>query len=104
MVFFRAADEGVVEAQAIMGTWYSQGKGVPQNYAEAMKWFRRAADQDNSEAQLNLGILYESGPRRQTRLRRRAEMVSRSRDPQSGRSPRCASPLYTAKAAVRPKT
>ena len=31
--------------QSFLGTMYLDGHGVPQDYAEAMKWFRRAADQ-----------------------------------------------------------
>ena len=34
---------------------------MPQDYAEAMKWFRLAADQGNAAAQNNLGVLYEEG-------------------------------------------
>jgi TPR repeat protein len=34
---------------------------VPQNYAEAVKWFRLAADQGNLDAQLNLGRKYTFG-------------------------------------------
>ena len=37
------------------------GLGVPQNYAEAAKWYRRAADLDYAEGQYNLGILYQQG-------------------------------------------
>ena len=38
-----------------------QGQGVPQNYAEAMRWFRRAADQNHAGAQFNLGLVYANG-------------------------------------------
>jgi TPR repeat protein len=37
---------------------YREGEGVPQNYAEALKWFRKAADQGNANAQFKLGIMY----------------------------------------------
>jgi hypothetical protein len=37
------------------------GWGVPQDYAEAAKWYRRAADRDYTEGQYNLGILYQQG-------------------------------------------
>ena len=30
--------------------WDTEGKGVPQDYAEAVKWYRLAADQGNAEA------------------------------------------------------
>ena len=34
---------------------------MPQNYAEAAKWWRLAADQGNTFAQYNLGTLYDDG-------------------------------------------
>ena len=37
------------------------GKGVQQNDAEAVKWYRRAADQGHAEAQYNLGVMYDDG-------------------------------------------
>jgi len=44
-----------------LGWFYSNGHGVPQNYGEAAKWYRLAADQGNSSAQFNLGIVYFIG-------------------------------------------
>ncbi len=35
--------------------------GVPQDYAEAVKWFRLAADQGDAFAHNNLGAMYEYG-------------------------------------------
>ena len=40
---------------------YYNGKGVPQDYAEAFKWWRLAAEQGDAKAQSNLGSLYEYG-------------------------------------------
>ena len=40
---------------------YSYGQGVPQDYAEALKWFRLAADQGLQLAQCNLGLAYANG-------------------------------------------
>jgi len=34
---------------------------VPQNYAEALKWYRKAAEQGHVQAQLNLGAMYING-------------------------------------------
>src|SRR5262249_41177495 len=39
---------------------YYDGVGVPQNYAEAAKWFRLAADQGDAEGQFKLGAMYYS--------------------------------------------
>jgi len=44
-----------------LGFLYHNGKGVPQNYAEAAKWYRMAADEGDDSAQLNLGLLYYTG-------------------------------------------
>ena len=38
-----------------------KGQGVPQDYAEAVKWYRKAAEQGNAEAQSNLGMMYYAG-------------------------------------------
>jgi TPR repeat protein len=40
---------------------YESGRGVPQSYAEALKWYRKAADQGLAQAQNNLGVLYFDG-------------------------------------------
>jgi TPR repeat protein len=40
---------------------YGNGQGVPQSYAEALKWFRKAANQGNAAAQFNLGLMYRMG-------------------------------------------
>ena len=40
---------------------YRNGEGVPENDAEAVKWFRKAADQGLANAQYNLGHMYNSG-------------------------------------------
>jgi uncharacterized protein len=34
---------------------YCEGNGIPQDYTEAVKWFRKAADQGYAEAQGRLG-------------------------------------------------
>ena len=39
----------------------SGGKGVPQDYAEAAKWYRLAADQGFAKAQNSLGAQYATG-------------------------------------------
>ena len=55
------AERGRPEMQTFVGSIYAVGKGVPQDLAEAAKWFRKAAGQGLAEAQYNLGILYEAG-------------------------------------------
>jgi TPR repeat protein len=48
-------------AQYNLGVMYKQGLGVPQDDAEAVKWWRLAADQKLAAAQSNLGTMYDSG-------------------------------------------
>jgi uncharacterized protein len=43
------------------GVLYEEGQGVPQDYAEAVKWFQLAADQGLAIAQNNLGAMYYNG-------------------------------------------
>jgi uncharacterized protein len=38
-----------------------QGLGVAQNYAEAVRWYRAAAEQGLGQAQVNLGVMYRQG-------------------------------------------
>ena len=39
------AVQGSAKAQYVLGNAYYRGDGVPQNYAEAAQWYRRAAEQ-----------------------------------------------------------
>jgi len=57
----RLAKLGDVKAQAQLGWMFETGRGVPQNYYEAAKWYYRAADQGNGWAQFELGLLYNKG-------------------------------------------
>jgi len=40
---------------------YHGGHGVPQDYQEALKWFRKAAEQADAQAQSMLGGMYANG-------------------------------------------
>ncbi len=40
---------------------YISGEGVEKDYYEAVKWYRKAAEQDFTDAQNVLGLLYENG-------------------------------------------
>ncbi len=55
------AEQGDVSAQYFLGVMYSYGRGVPQNDAEAVKWYRKAAEQGFAQAQYNLGVMYYFG-------------------------------------------
>jgi len=54
-------DQGDVWCQTMLGAMYNEGKGVPQDYAEAVRWYRLAADQGHADAQYALGIMYNDG-------------------------------------------
>lgn len=55
------AEKGNLKAQNNLGSMYLQGRGVAQNYSEAMKWFRKAVEQGLDVAQNSLGIMYGNG-------------------------------------------
>ncbi len=50
------ADQGVADAQSNLGVMYDNGEGVPQDHAEAVRWYRLAADQGLALAQFSLGV------------------------------------------------
>jgi uncharacterized protein len=55
------AERGDPAAEARLGYLFSTGRGVPQNYDEAAKWFYRAATRGNANAQFALGMAYNKG-------------------------------------------
>jgi TPR repeat protein/S1-C subfamily serine protease len=52
---------GDSSAQVNVGLMYYHGQGVPQNYTEALRWYRMAAAQGNASARFNLGAMYYHG-------------------------------------------
>jgi uncharacterized protein len=60
-LFRPLAEQGNVESERIVGSMYKYGWGVPQNYVEALKWLRKAADQGDSLAQLQMGEIFYAG-------------------------------------------
>jgi len=82
--FRTLAEQGVAEAQFKLGGMYEKGQrrfrrlperrrlapasgrvrslgGVPQDYAEAARWYRKAAEQGDARAQKDLGHMYFDG-------------------------------------------
>jgi TPR repeat protein len=56
------AEKGDAQSQFEMGKTFSLGKfGVATNYMEAVKWIRKAAEQNYVNAQYNLGVCYHDG-------------------------------------------
>jgi TPR repeat protein len=56
-----SAEKGDAAAQSALGVLYYEGKRVPQDYVEAIKWTRKAAEQGLAKAQCNLGVCYANG-------------------------------------------
>jgi uncharacterized protein len=52
---------GSVAVQAALGDMHYKGRGIPQDYAEAAKWYRKAAEQGYADAQYFLGHMYYEG-------------------------------------------
>jgi TPR repeat protein len=52
---------GEPQSQFNLGVFYEQGQVVPQDFTEAVKWYRRAAEQEIAPAQCNLGLCYQTG-------------------------------------------
>jgi TPR repeat protein len=55
------AKSGDAAAQFNLGILYKDGQGVPQDFAQAAVWFRKAAEQGDAHAQFCLGALYSFG-------------------------------------------
>lgn len=56
-----AAEGGDPAAQFSLGQMYKDGEGVPEDNAEAVRWYRQAADQGHADAQFSLGQMYANG-------------------------------------------
>ncbi len=59
--FLPLAQSGNAFAQNQLGVMYNRGRGVPQDYIEAIHWWQAAAEQGHAIAQCNLGIMYSYG-------------------------------------------
>lgn len=56
-----SAERGDARAQAELGFLYEFGRGLPQDYVLAAKWYARAAAQGEPHGQHLLGLLYDKG-------------------------------------------
>ena len=60
-----AAEQGDTKAQSNLGLMYDQGLGVSQDYAEAVRWLRLAAEQGTPGLSADeLGAMYRNRERR----------------------------------------
>ena len=64
----RQAEQGSAEAQIRLGFMYKSGRWVPQDDAEAERWFRLAAEQDDPEATRWFLLAIEPLPAAELRL------------------------------------
>lgn len=55
------AKQGDAEVQHNLGGMYTHGEGAPENDAEAVKWYRKAAELGDALAQSILGHKYYLG-------------------------------------------
>lgn len=53
------SDEGDPAAQVYLSRAYEHGRKVPKDHELAIKWYAKAAEQGNAEAQASLGFEYE---------------------------------------------
>jgi TPR repeat protein/tRNA A-37 threonylcarbamoyl transferase component Bud32 len=57
----QAAEINVVEATFLLARCYSKGAGLPQNYAEAVHWYRKSAELGCADGMVALGVVYSEG-------------------------------------------
>ena len=55
------AEYGHPAAQYNIGVMHEWGNGMPQDNANALKWYKRSAERSHKDAQNNLGALYSKG-------------------------------------------
>ena len=58
------AEQGYANAQTNLGIMYARGDGVPENKAEAVRWFQLAVEQGHGRAQYFLSLMNEGGTER----------------------------------------
>jgi TPR repeat protein len=59
--FARCAGMGDASCQLQLGWHHEEGKGIGKNLAEAVRWYRAAAEQNHPRAEENLGNMYQLG-------------------------------------------
>ena len=60
-VWLPDAKAGDAKAQTYVGEMFEQGLGTTPDFAMAVSWYRKAAEQGYDRAQMNLGSMYERG-------------------------------------------
>ena len=57
----RGPTQAELKEWSLKGWKYHHGQGVPRDYSEAVKWYRKAAEQGDAYAQYDLGECYLNG-------------------------------------------
>ena len=57
--YIQAAQKGDVAGQANIAEFYMEGKGIEKNEEEALKWYRKAAEQGDADSEYAIGQYYE---------------------------------------------
>jgi len=52
VLYRKAAESGIAEAEARLGSAYANGRGVATNLTEAVQWNRKAADAGDPRGQV----------------------------------------------------
>jgi TPR repeat protein len=55
------AKAGNTDAEHLLGLMYYMGRGVPQDYKQALSWHRKAAAKGKADAQYVVGAMYYTG-------------------------------------------
>ena len=57
----KRAEQGNAWAQSLLGDMYAEGRELPEDDAEAVRWYRMAAEQGEAGAQFALAAIYARG-------------------------------------------
>ena len=61
VLYYRAAEQGDVDAQYNLAVCYENGTGVERDEQKAVEWYKKAAEQGDARAQFNLALCYKNG-------------------------------------------
>ena len=74
----RKAERGDAESQGLLGYLYETGRGVPQSFPEALRWYGEAARNGSAIAMYCLGRLHEDGRGAQQDFGKAAQYYSKA--------------------------
>lgn len=95
-----AADQNLHKAAFNLGSLYYQGKGVDKDVAEALNWYRKAADMGSVEAKVVLAKLEEAGTIESIQGERAPVRTAQSESAKGGTAAQSRQPQPTAPVTV----